>query len=136
MDETSKCTKIKKHLKRNKERYIIGGVCLIAGVAIGVVGYKLLGNNIVDNSNVLKNEALVNIKPVINQQNTYVTQLVKRGHAGNVIKCNETGEIFASQNRAAEVMHISTSELSKHLRGKTAHINGYTFENLGEMPTG
>ena len=42
-------------------------------------------------------------------------------------------EVFASQNRAAEMMGLSPSRLSDHLVGKTENVKGFKFEKLGEM---
>lgn len=44
----------------------------------------------------------------------------------------ETGEVFASQGRAADLMDIDRSNLSQHLKGRVDSVGGYTFEKLGE----
>ena len=61
-----------------------------------------------------------------------IQQLKRRGHPGYVVRCNETGETFASQNRAAETLGVSPSALSLHLRGDRQRAGGYTFTKLGE----
>ena len=65
---------------------------------------------------------------------TGVQQLARRGHPGNVIKCVETGEVFASQNRAAAAYGISAKALRNSLRGLKDTAGGYHFEFVGEMP--
>ena len=65
---------------------------------------------------------------------TGVQQLARRGHPGNVIKCVETGEVFASQNRAAAAYGISAKALRNSLRGLKETAGGYHFEFVGEMP--
>jgi hypothetical protein len=64
--------------------------------------------------------------------NIIVTDLSRRGHPGNLVLCNETGEVFASQNRAAQAMGINASELSKNIRGLVSDAGGFTFTKLGE----
>lgn len=132
MEKMTKVQKVKAHLKRNKGKYITGSVCLAVGAVGGAVLVKKLGCEI-DNSNTLMNQALLNIKPTIVQQNTYVTNLVRRGHAGNVIRCVETGELFASQNRAASACGVNPATLSSHLKGKLENAGGYTFEKVGDF---
>lgn len=63
--------------------------------------------------------------------NEVTTILTRRGHPGNMIKCLETGEVFASQNRAANAMSLNPSEVSKVVRGLKDSAGGYHFENLG-----
>ena len=70
-----------------------------------------------------------NYAPVIN----YSQVLVRRGHPGNVIQCDETKEVFASQNRAAEVFVVSPSRMSSHLKGDLDNVDGHHFTKLGEM---
>ena len=113
--------KIKAHLRENKRLYLTGGLCFLGG-ALTVAGHK--GTiQIVDSFNVKYKSSAVNV---------VIAELARRGHPGNLVKCNETGEVFASQNRAAEALGIFASDLSRHLRGKSAHAGGYTFEKLGE----
>lgn len=118
-----KIEQAKQHFKRNKTVYISTGIAATIGVAGGFV----LGNGgtqIVDSFKIV----LVNWKsPHISQ-----TTLIRRGHPGNIIKCIETGELFASQNRAADVMGISRSNLGKHLSGLRDNVGGFTFELIGE----
>lgn len=113
-----KIEKVKAHLKEHKVAYIAGGV----GVAAGVVVTLAL------KSDIKVTGIIIGKNNTLNQ----TTLLVRRGHPGNVIRCIQTGEVFASQGRAAEAMGISPSNLSQHLNGKYAHAGGYTFENLGE----
>lgn len=125
--------KVKEHLKRNKERYL----CLTIGVVAGGLGVYLGGKYLrkpteVDNSNVLQNTALVNVKPNIEQHNNYITQLVRRGHPGNVVRCIETGEEFASQRRAAEVMGLSPKSVADVVHGEKDSVKGYSFELVGD----
>lgn len=58
--------------------------------------------------------------------------VARRGHPGNVIQCNETGKVYASQNLAAHILNIDPAELSQHMRGKRHHAGGLTFTKIGE----
>lgn len=110
--------RVKQHLKDNKKVYLVGTGCL-------VTGYLLRPQvvNIVDVCNVKYKSPTVNIVS---------TELARRGHPGNLIKCIETGEVFASQRRAAEALGIERVDLYKHLKGLTDSVKGFTFEILGE----
>lgn len=123
--------KIKQHFKNHKEAYITGGVCLVVGAAVTYLVIK--GHDVFDSdeSVTLVNnfQGLFYKSPITND----ITQLVvRRGHPGFVIQCNETKTIFASISQAAKEMGISASNLSSHLSGKNAHAGGFTFTNLGE----
>lgn len=120
-----KIDRIKKHLKDHKEAYIVGGVMLIAGVVIGVV-FKS-SPTAVQKANI---QGLVNWKPVQTLEQT--TVLVRRGHPGYIVKCLETGELFASQRRASDLLNLNLSDLSKHLNGGLESVKGLHFERLGE----
>lgn len=119
----NKTQRVRKHLRENKTTYISAGVA----AAAGVIGGFALGNGgtqIVDSFKLT----------VVNWKSPHISQttLIRRGHPGNMIKCIETGELFASQNRAAEVLRLSASNLSQHLKGKYEHVGGLHFEKLGE----
>ena len=107
----------------NKKQLLIGGALLGVGCAIG---YAMK----VQQVGVL--QVLPINSPVVNNA---IQTLVKRGHAGNVVVCNETGEIFASQNRAAQMLGLDPKRLSEHVRGKLENVKGYTFTLLGEYDT-
>lgn len=71
--------------------------------------------------------------PVFNgPANPIITYLERRGHPGNIIRCKDTGEVWASQNRCADVMNISRTSLKRHLDGLVENVDGFRFEILGE----
>lgn len=117
--------KVKEHVKRNKSSYTIGGACLVVGTGVGLAVSKRM--------NIVNIDLFNKIKDVGVYKPTYQINLARRGHAGNVIVCHQTGEMFASQGRAAQAMDIAKSSLSKHLNGATEHVNGYTFEKVGDF---
>lgn len=115
--------KTKNHFKRNRKIYISAGIGLTAGVAVGL----LLNTKNIQIVDAIK---LQYKSPTTN--NITQVNLARRGHPGNVIVCNETGELFASQNRAADLLGLNRSNLSSHLKGKNPHVNGLTFRKVGE----
>lgn len=124
-DRPSKWTCVKTKVKDNKQLIIGLGV----GLAVGAIGTYFLKPNVkasIDNAQILS------WKPINNSVNEIITVLARRGHPGWIIRCKETGEVFASQNRAAEVMGISKGVLSGHLNGKLDNAAGYTFERIQE----
>lgn len=114
------------HIKKNRDKYIIGGIALTVGLTVGYLTHPSSANQ----RAAVKQLIAWNSPTTINLEQT--TTLVRRGHPGNMVKCMETGEVFASQNRAADVMGISRSALSNHLKGDTSSVKGYTFQHRGE----
>jgi len=112
--------KIVAHFKRHKGKYITGVVCFALGITAGVI-FKRYNVTITGDGNIFSGK------------NTVITELVRRGHPGNAIRCIETGEIFASQNRCAEVLGLSRTSLYKYFKGLVNNVNGLTFENLGDI---
>ena len=48
------------------------------------------------------------------------------------IKCENTGEVFATQSAACEALGLDGGSLSKHLSGKSAHVDGRIFRYVVE----
>ncbi len=121
--KNQKLKNIKNHLKKNKVTY-----CVSIGVGIVAFGAGALafgnGVQIVDSIKI----TLVNWK----SPHTSQTILIRQGHPGNKVRWDQTGELFASQQRAAKASGVDAGNLSRHLNGKQAHVNGNTFTNLGE----
>ena len=121
MEEATRTQKVKDHLKKHKGVYIAG----TAGFAVGATAAIVFtGGNIqiVDSCKV----TLFKWKsPTVNN-----VQLVSRTNPAKAVQCLETGEVFASQTRAAELLGISKSALSKHLNGRSTHVGGLHFQRL------
>src|SRR3954452_20879306 len=80
---------VKAHIRRNKKTYLVGAGCLVAGRMIG------------HSPEIKQTIGSFNFMWKSDMSNVVVTQVVRRGHPGNIIKCVTTGEVFASQRRAA-----------------------------------
>src|SRR5699024_6511003 len=120
--------KVKGHFKKHKAKYIVGGACLVVGGTVGVY---------------LGNKGMINVQlvnTVVVEQNLTIDKsinvLTRRGHAGNVVRCLETGEIFASQNRAAQLLGLDKFEVSKHIRGLQDDVEGFHFEKIDSFNKG
>lgn len=124
MEKKTVGQKMKGHLKKHKGKYIVGG-SLAVGVGVGVY----LGNKGIINLQLVNTGAVT--------QNQYIDKsiniLSRRGHAGNVVRCIETGETFASQNRAAELLGLSSTKLSRHINGKLENVEGLHFEKIDDF---
>ena len=107
----------KKHFSDNKQLYIGLGI----GVSVGLIFAQ--GDRI--NTGI---QGLLIWKPI----NVTETVLIRRGHPGIVVRHNESGEVFASINRAAEVLGVRPARISEHLKGKLDTVSGNTFTSLGE----
>lgn len=117
------------HWDKYKYYYMAAGTILICATASTLAYNKGLveGFEFSDSS-----QKVIVGNGILNRNNVEVN-LLRRGHPGNKILCNQTGEVFASQQRAATANDISPSSLSEHLRGLRDSVNGLTFEKLGEM---
>ena len=115
---------VKDHVKKHKGAYIGVGLGVLVGLVTGALATRQI--KISQSAN---NVGFV-WKPTNNLEQNIL--LVRRGHPGNIIKCLETGETFASQNRTAEAMGLNASELSEHVRGLRGDVGGYHFEKIGE----
>ena len=121
------------HIKRHKVAYAFGAGVVVAGVVFyftrDVYGPQ-------SQPQILKDSVFSNFSPFSKvtylNKNTVITSLERRGHPGKIIRCNETGEVFSSIQRGADVMEINRGNLTSHLHGRLPHAGGYTFEVLGE----
>lgn len=113
-------SKIKDHFEKHKTSYIVGGVCLTVGAIAGVCIRQVVVN---DSLNVSINSPKTNV---------VITELARRGHPGRKLRCNETGEAFASIRRASDVLGVSRFEIYNVLKGDADSAGGFTFTDLGE----
>src|SRR6478735_9319706 len=104
-----KIQRFKYHLQKNKKSYLIGAGSLGVGVLLGASRHAEVKQTIDSFNFKFFSPTTTTLEQTV--------LLVRRGHPGNVILCIETGEKFASQNRAAQALGISSSNLSQHLKG-------------------
>lgn len=126
-----KFDKVKSHLKDNKNVYIASGIGATAATAGFLLGRKfprLAPEDVTKLVAKNKNQALLIWKPTQNITQT----VIRRGHPGFLVQCKETGEVFASIRRAAEMMKVDPTTLRRHLHGLVENVGGFTFEILGE----
>ena len=121
MEEATRTQKVKDHFKKHKGVYIAG----TAGVAVGATAAIVLTRSNIQIVDSCKVTLLQWKSPTVN-----TVQLVSRTNASKAVQCLETGEVFASQNRAADLLGISKSALSKHLNGLRPHASGLHFQRL------
>lgn len=121
MDEQSRIEKIKTHISENKTTYIAVGVTVVTTAAVTAA--------------LLNRDSVKVIAPRFFSpgNNLIITNLERRGHPGFKVLCKETGETFASVNRAASACGVNQGNLSRHLNGYLDHVKGLHFEKLGEM---
>ena len=122
MEKKTVGQKVKGHFKKHKVKYIVGGACLVVGGTVGVY----LGNKGIINIQLVNTGSVTQVQNIDKSVNV----LTRRGHAGNVVRCLETGEIFASQNRACDLLGLNRSDLSNHLNGAKDEVKGLHFEKI------
>lgn len=129
--EPSKKDKIRRHFQEHKTAYLVAGTA-VASAAVATTVTLLVITRVQIHPELLvsaKNSALLQWKP----KAEVTVKLIRRGHPGFEVLCNETGERFASIRRAAEVYGLNPGDISRHLRGEVTRVGGKTFTNLGEM---
>lgn len=125
-----KLDKAKEVIKNNWKPFTVGvvftGVTLLVTKRVVTPRFMLVeGANAVIHKAVLKdNSALYKVF------NIYNIGFKNKGPSW-IVKCVETGRVFASQKHAAKVMGLSKDHISNHLNGLRDHVSGYHFVRLG-----
>ena len=128
-EEVDMTDEIKSHFEKYKAVYISGGILTIVGITCLVT--KSASGPHVDReiSQVAKNGIAVNAKNVV-MRNVSVIAANRQGPPSWVIRCVETGDIFASQGAAADAMNISRTAISQQLNGLREHAQDFHFERI------
>lgn len=131
--------KIKDHFKRHKTLYISIG-CVAVGIGIAVLTGRIMKNLDQRDFIVLPRRdfivpdvkgSIVNYGPnngIVG--NVSYISANRQGPPSWVIRCLETGQLYTSQNSAAETMGLSKSNVSRHLNGLLETAEGYHFERI------
>ena len=117
--------KVKAHIQKNKKVYIVGGVCLVVGLAGGVV---LVKNKDVINISIDGdgNEVVAKAKTV----NQVTIELVERSTPSKPVHLVGTNLYFNSLNEAARETGHPLSMISRHINGHIPDVKGDVFELL------
>lgn len=119
------------HFNRHKKVYLAIGITAAVCGTVGYLAYKMKPvvvqtiNGDIHAPVSAMGDAIQNIN----------FGLERRVHPGWITQCVETGEKFASQNRAAEVFGASSKAMSRHLNGLRESVNGYHFVRIQEFVT-
>jgi len=137
---SEKTDKIKEHLKKHKEVYIVGGVslaiitCLIMRESHAVLdaGADCPEKESVDYLNLFHGKSIFG-----SVTNSAVTTIHKgtRGNPGFITRCIETNDLFETQGDAARFFSIPEEFLSKHLNHGKELAEGLHFERVGVVTT-
>jgi hypothetical protein len=128
------------HVRRHKETYIAGAICLGVGLLAGIT-YPIVRSNIARGAmgeDASRGEAINTASLIFrNQQTINITTVLDRegrGHPGWPCRNLETKRVFFSQKEAARAFDIPQKVLSGHLKGKFPDADGLHFErvNLAE----
>ena len=117
--------KIKTHIQENKKVYIVGGVCLVVGIAGGVV---LANNKDVINISIDGdgNEVIAKAKTV----NKVTIELVERSTPSKPVHLVGTNLYFNSLSEAARETGHSLQKISRNINGHIPDIDGDVFKLL------
>ena len=115
--------KTKQHISKHKIVYVAVGSALVAATITAIALSQAKQIVVTDAFN-------VSWKPT--KINNITTILERRGHPGNMVRCNQTGELFASQGRAAAANGLSPTSVGRNLAGLTDSVKGLSFTHMGE----
>lgn len=118
----SNVDQIKKHFKKHKETYIVGGVCLATGIVIGSVIMLQKNTTLIDVSSIRVLSS--------GDNNTFI--VAANGDPGNVVRCLEDNVLYPSQNAAAKALNVDKATVSRHLNGALPDVKGIYLERLGK----
>jgi hypothetical protein len=115
-------SKVKMHVQENQDLYIGAGVGIVVTTVVVLVLKQNSGSSITQG-------LAINVRSPLTANTINVT-IPKAGNSGNIIQCEQTGTVYASQNAAAKALDIPAPSISKHLGGLTPHVRGLTFTKL------
>lgn len=124
-------TRVKNHVIEHKDVYIVGGTCIAVGI---VIGRSTSNDTYITNNNYLTVEGdakapialdsdFDTYSPIVNNSTT-INQVALGGHQTKIVKCEETGELFASATDAAEQAGVTLHAMSRHINGHRDNIEG------------
>lgn len=124
--------KLKAHWEKYKQTYIMVGVSIAVSIVVGVGVYVLtkpktpninVDMNVGDNNH--DPQQMVNLGTL-----NYTIEANRQGPPSWVVRCLETGEVFSSQNKAAEALGVSKQDISLSLNGIKDNAGGLHFERI------
>lgn len=127
-------SRVRKHLKKNKQIYIGLGIGLgFAGITWLIVRNQSqpITSSVTGGAghSVTVTGHRVEIRDNTLNMVSYISA-ERQGPPSWVVRCIETGQVFTSQRSAALAMEIAETNISKHLNGLQDTAQGYTFERL------
>ena len=142
MEESTMPTRwerVKQHVIRNRYWYAAGGLALVAGAlgysvgrssTNGECGHVFEVGDVNAGEDVVIGGDHVDNSQIYNEINNYY------GHSTKIVKCLETGEIWETVTEAADAAGVARTTMSKHLNGRTDHIDGLHYVIIGQGTTG
>lgn len=121
---STQTVKIRKHLSKHKEAYIVGGVCLTVGVVATLVVTRKYSSIVISDVANLKFNS-----PTITQISV---EIPKPGNSGNMIYCAMNDTIYPSQNSLAKALNMNQGEISKIINGKIPDTMNLGLKKIAE----
>ena len=127
--------RIKKHFRKHKWKYIIGGTIVLAGVTTLILRESRAVLYAGADCPVTESAGSFNsARSIFGSANNNVVTTIHRGtsgHPGFVTRCVETGELFETQGAAARNFDIDPWLMSEHLNKGRILQEGLHFERVG-----
>ena len=132
MEKETVGKKVRGHFKRNKDKYIVGGACLLVG---GTVGYYVSKHFHGVSMDVISKVEPTNVaigKDITIENKTNITNNVTNvnmgGHVKKIVRRLSDGKLYGSVQEAAIEAGVSQPLMSNHLNGRMGHISGDKYE--------
>jgi hypothetical protein len=110
---------VRTHVKKNKNVYIAGGVCLVVGAAVGVVAITKMSPNA---------EVVQKITQIGHHNTALMITFIEHSTPSKRLHLVDTNQYFDSISQAARELKIPLSTLSKHVNGHIPNVRGMVFE--------
>ena len=113
---------------RHRSQSISRGIPVTAKRGIPVLREKVGGDGYSQSTIGVLGEEIVIKNSTLNTVSYFSAN--RQGPPSWVVRCNETGEVYTSQNKASEDLGVPSSEISRQLNGSIDNARGYTFERI------
>jgi hypothetical protein len=121
---------IREHVERHKVVYSVGAIVVVAGITYLIMKGRTIGvaSSIPNGSEMITNRPFT----FFSNRTNIITVLERegRGHPGFRILCDETGQTWDSQIKAAADAGTHPIYMSKHVRGEMSDIHGKHYRRI------
>lgn len=110
---------VRTHIKKNKNAYIAGGVCLVLGAAAGAIALTKMSPNA---------EIVQRITQIGHHNTALMITLIENSTPSKAIRIKGTNQVFNSISEASRLTGLDRTLISRNINGHLADVKGVVFE--------